>query len=122
MEPQDPFPKPFTVVLPVTVPPWPGRPAESPEPQPLKGLTGAQMSRFGLHDIQLDEESQRVYAAGLDGFVGVARGTGHTFELARGLALEVALAAQLREKQLRPDVGQHMGGALAALEAAGLLL
>jgi hypothetical protein len=122
--PQEILPKKFVTVLPISRPPWPTRKARFRfDLAPVEGLTQEQMARVFWHDVQVDPEAVKLTTAGLDGLVGVARGAGDTSEIARVLALEVALRIGLKEKQFRSDVGRHVQSALAELEGRfGVLL
>lgn len=126
------FPRRVAVTLPVTVPPWPNGGAaqhesalvrfEWPgrEPEEAKALSQLAFGQVAWHDVRVDAKARRLFVAGLDGLVGVARGTGDSVLLARGRALELAGALVLPEKQYRPDVAGGVEEVLARLEAAGI--
>ncbi len=122
--PQELLPKKFVTVLPMSRPPWPTRKARFRfEKVPVEGLTKEHMARVFWHDVPVDAEAGKLTTAGLDGLIGVARGAGDTSELARVLALEVALRISLPEKQFRSDAGSRVQALLAELEGRfGVLL
>jgi hypothetical protein len=106
----------YTVVLPVSIPPWPYVKSAGAEVYPVEGLTNQDMSRFFWHDIQVDSEHRELKSGGLDGLLGVSRGSGWSFELARQQALGQAFRLSVPEKQFRPDIGVWVPEALGTLE------
>ncbi len=116
------FPKRFTVVLPVTIPPWPltcdyrAKKVENIG----KNLTEAQFSNTYFHDIQV--EGTQVNTAGLDGLVAVAQGSGENLQFARHQALSIAHTLDLPEKQFRPDAAAMVDVELAQLESLGFFI
>ena len=116
-EPPQVAPTTYTVALPVTQPPWPVERAPGPAPVSLAGLTSDVAKRCFFHDIQL--RGGEVWTAGLDGMVAVAVGESRVSERARSMALAVAGALPLPQKQFRPDVGGSVPTALAGLEQLG---
>ncbi len=118
------LPSKFVTVLPVSRPPWPTRKARFRfDLVPVEGLTPEQMGRMFWHDVQVDQEAGTLTTAGLDGLVGVCRGSADTSELALARSLEVALRLALPEKQFRADAGRRTQSVLAELEQRfGVLL
>lgn len=102
--------KRYTVVVPVTVPPWPIR-CNVPSAVEKIEVPGPAAARVLWHDVTVKGE-----VAGLDGFVGVARGSGSTLWAAQREALMVADAISVPEKQVRRDVGGGVELVLAGLE------
>lgn len=112
----------YTVVLPVSVPPWPN-PQGSAEVVQIGGLPPQLQGWWFWYDMAPDDARQELWTAGLDGLVGVARGEGSQFETARLHAVGLAQQVQLPEKQYRPDVGLKVPVVLAQLERLfGLVL
>lgn len=74
-----------------------------------------------LHDFKLGPK-QSIETAGLDGLVGVVRGSANTLPLARARALDLLNRVQVPQKQFRPDAGAQVEQTLAALESLGLIL
>lgn len=105
----------YTVVLPVSIPPWPSLRGEA-EVQGLEDLHPSLQGKFFWYDITPDPETRALRTAGLDGLVAVARGEGGTFERARRTALALTQALPLHEKQYRPDVGSKVPEVLGLLE------
>jgi len=114
------YQKRYTVVLPVTMPPFPYPPLRQIEPgqHDILGLTPKQLGKFFWHDVQVRPEEKSLATGGLDGFVGVARGAAESLELARGTALGLASAVQLPQKQFRYDVGGLVPTVLQQLESS----
>jgi hypothetical protein len=110
----------FSVVAPVTVPPWPLEANVSSREVPLGPLTAEQQGSLFLHDVRVDMEARRLWVAGLDGLVGVARGCADVWELALARMQRVAGAVVVPEVQWRPDVGRTVPGVLGMLETVGL--
>jgi hypothetical protein len=110
------LPRRFTVAIPVSIPPWPNLDARGRPPRPVTGLTEPNMGQFFWHDVVIRQEARTIDTAGLDGLVGVARGSANTFYLARLLALGRAQQLRVEEKQFRPDVGESVPQVLATLE------
>jgi len=109
----------YVVALPVTIPPWPVWPVQSQAiaaTPVVEGLTKQELGKLFWHDVVVDAESQVLQGAGLDGLLGVARGSAHSFELARVQALDLANRIQVLGKQFRPDVGSSVPGVLGVLE------
>lgn len=109
----------FTVVCPVTVPPWPLEANVSSREVPLP-LTPSQQANLFLHDVRVDREAKQLWVAGLNGLIGVARGCADVWELAQARVRGVAGSVQVPEVQWRPDVGHSVPGVLAMLESVGL--
>jgi len=105
----------YTVVLPVSVPPWPN-PQGSAEVVQIGGLPPQLQGWNFFYDFEPHEDTQELWTAGLDGLVCIARGEGRSFETARMHALGVAQQIQLPEKQWRPDCGLRVPTVLAQLE------
>jgi hypothetical protein len=110
------LPKTYTVVVPVTVPPWPvacdQHSLESEVLAPKEALSQALW-----HDTRVVEG--KLLVAGLDGLVAVARGSAHGLGLARTRALAVATSIRVPQRQLRGDVGGLVERTLAHIETAG---
>ena len=107
----------FVFGLVLSRPPYPNNRARLARyPSPIGGLTDQQIARVFWHDVRIDEEDHSLSTAGLDGLVGVIRGSADTFALARGLALEVAGRVHLNAKQVRIDAGQRVDQVLGELE------
>lgn len=113
------FQKRFTVVIPVTVPPWPIECNAPSHEVPIEGLAPGQERHFFWHDVKVDEENRRLLVAGLDGLVGVARGVGSNLLLARHKALALASALRIPEKQFRTDAAGQVEQVLALFEQMG---
>jgi hypothetical protein len=113
----EPLPSRVVTVVPVSLPPWPLWEGAADEAVELKGLTPKQIGQVFWHDVQLDSSSRTLRSAGLDGLLGVTRGAAHSPQLSRSRALQLALALQVPEKQLRPDAGASVELVLAQLEA-----
>jgi len=117
--------KKYTLVTAVSVPPWPSKgqePAEkccihSPE-ENMPKLTEPWQARFFWHDVTIDKEKRQLWTAGLDGLVGVARGSGDTIDGARHRCMELLAAIQLPQKQYRTDAGAGLSAVLGGLEVA----
>jgi len=110
------LPTKFTVVLPVTRPPWPYPVMHSPGQSIIEGLTDEQIGQVFWHDAAVDQKRRTISTAGLDGLVGVVRGAADSFELAQARALKLAATMRFPEKQFRPDVGGVVRQTLAVLE------
>jgi hypothetical protein len=110
----------ITLVVPVSVPPWPGKEAAARAgvEVPAAVLKGGQVM---WHDFRMEEG--RAVTAGTDGLVGVVRASGRTWRRVRGEVVQRAgqLAAALPEAQWRPDAGQAGELVEAMLDARGLL-
>jgi hypothetical protein len=104
----------YTVVLPVSVPPWPIVGAQTAPVQPLAGLPPEAAAQYFWHDMRVGPEGMS--SAGLDGLLGVSRGAGYTLDLARRRAIERAALLQVPEKQFRADVGENVYTTLTQLE------
>ena len=104
----------FVTVIPVTVPPYPadGKAREFP----IEGLTPKDIANYFWHDVTVDKEGGKLDSAGLDGFLGVARGAAWSCELARARALQRAVAMQVPEKQFRVDAAARVGEWLGVIE------
>jgi hypothetical protein len=119
------FPSTFTVVLPVSMAPWPGRiDARGGWPQ-VEVPAAARKGDVFFHGIAFGDGKvwTGVPAEDADGgLVGVARGSAATLGLARGRALEQAaiLGEAIPDPQFRPDVGGSVEEVLATLERQGL--
>jgi hypothetical protein len=112
----------YTVVLPVSIPPWPN-PQGSAEVTRIGGLPPQLQGWNFWFDMAPNEERQELWTAGLDGLVCVTRGEGQSFETARMHAVGIAQQIQLPEKQFRGDVGLKVPVTLARLEQLfGLVL
>lgn len=105
----------YVVVVPVTMPPWPWPDGKAPE-VPVGGLTTQRQGQVFWHDVQVKDG--QLWTAGLDGLVGVCRGSAETPELARSRALDLAAAIDIPHKQYRPDAVQSLSMALSGLEQA----
>jgi hypothetical protein len=125
------FPKRFTQVVAVSVPPWPLRcnvsaPSIPIRQRPYEGnpegrLTPSLMNSLFFHDMKLlPKPSGEVMTAGLDGLVAVARGSGNHLGTAREQALRAAGALALPEMQLRGDAGGNAEQFLAFATEGGL--
>lgn len=112
------LPKKYVVVAPVTIPPWPAVTSGGCRKVEVSGLTPKYQGRCFWHDVKIDQESQTISTAGLDGMVAVVRGEGGTVEWARAQALELAMSIDLPEKQFRPDMAAGVAKALGGLEGA----
>ncbi len=110
------LPHAYSVVIPVTVPPWPVVGNVSSSPTEIEGPREAFSQAF-WHDSTL--QGERLMVAGLDGFVAVAHGEAQSLSLARRKAAAVAQAIGLPEKQVRFDTGEEVDGLVAVLEANG---
>lgn len=108
----------YSVVVPVTVPPWPVASNKTSAPSPVEAPREV-VGRASWHDTRLVGE--QLVVAELDGFVAVAKGSAQGLGLARRRALEVATAIGVPEKQLRPDVGAMVELVQAGLEGMGHL-
>lgn len=108
----------YTVVLPVSRPPWP---MDSGEPRPMvvfEGLPKETLRATFFHDIQIPGEG-KVQTAGLDGLVGVVQGSADTLLLARKKALTAAESLEMPERQVRSDTGARVEETLALMEEIG---
>jgi hypothetical protein len=108
--------KRFVVVVPVSIPPWPNQDARGRESRLVTGLSEPNMGQFFWHDVEIHRETREIHTAGLDGLIGIARGTADSHFLARLLAVERARQLQVEEKQFRPDVSEGVPAVLALLE------
>jgi hypothetical protein len=106
----------FVVAVPMSLPPWPNRDAAPAAQVPLNGLSQDQLGKVWWHDVQFDPANHRLQTAGLDGLLGIAIGSAHSFALAQGHALEVATTLGVAEKQYRLDAGQSVQAVLGLLE------
>lgn len=107
---------PFTVGLTVTQPPWPS--VGQPVPPRVELALGPETTKtLFLHDVVVD--GGRVFTAGCDGLVGVARGVGRSLGRARAGALATAGALRFPERQARGDVASQVEAAVGALEGLG---
>ncbi len=79
-------------------------------------LTDQYQSRFFFHDVTVDLDKHELWTAGLDGLVGVARGSGGTVDSARHRCLELLNAIELPQKQFRTDVGAQANSVLGTLD------
>tara|TARA_Y100000310_G_scaffold314035_2_gene363046 strand:+ start:6637 stop:7617 length:981 start_codon:yes stop_codon:yes gene_type:complete len=116
--------KQYTVVVPVSIPPWPlhVKSAEAnvyAETRNLDGTNAAVRQRLLLHDVKRTERG--LSTAGLDGLIGVACGSGNTLSMAKLQALGTAGAIQVAEKQFRTDVGGKVEGFQVLLEGIDLV-
>jgi hypothetical protein len=115
---EPPMPSRYVVVLPVSVPPWPMRVQAGQAPARVEVDLPREMHRHVFfHDIEIGPDAVRT--AGLDGLVGVVRGSAQNLHLARSRALAVAIQMGVPEKQYRSDAGQVSEWALARLEELG---
>lgn len=112
------FPHRYTVVVPVSVPPWPTMGSVLPAEQQVQ-IGDEAAGRVFWHDVAIDEGARVMKVAGVDGLIGVARGSADSMTLARIRAYSTVGAMQVWEKQARLDVGQGVEDDLAKLEAAG---
>lgn len=108
------FPHRFTVVLAVSIPPWPLRCDVKPETPPIPPEVVKTGAVF-LHDMRVEEDGPR--GAGTDGLIGVARWSAHSLKLAQQRVREIAAAMELPQAQWRPDVGGKVETVLAGIEA-----
>jgi hypothetical protein len=110
----------FTVVVPVTVAPWP-TPCDYKGPSIPLSLPKDVVDNILWHDVRIEDGG--LATAQLDGLVGVAYGGAQSLTLARQRALARAseLGKALPGRQLRPDVGNGVEAVLAGLEERGLL-
>jgi len=106
----------FTVAVHVSQAPWPHRTQDPWAEVEIQGLSDDLMGRVFWHDVRVDQNARTVQTAGLDGWVGVARGAGDSFELAQSRALGVAGAMVFPEKQFRMDAGARVRHVLGLLE------
>jgi hypothetical protein len=112
-------PRPFTVALPVTQPPYPVRGAPGPGSVSLAGLVKEQSIHCYFHDVMV--EGAEIRTAGINGFVAVVAATGASLHSAQVKALGVAQSLPLPEKQFRMDVGGMVNAALGSLELLGYI-
>lgn len=115
--------KRFTVVAPVSVPPWPrinNERAEQAEVMLPEEEEAAKLVRSSIywHDVRVD--GGKLMVAGVDGLVGVVHQNASQFELARSRVITYAGAVGLSEPQRRSDVGVLVPTILASLESVGL--
>ena len=117
----------FTVVVPVSVPPWPmgGLQAEismnrSSKPHSIPNEGVVDTGQVFFHDMRVRDHEAQI--AGTDGLVGVVQGSANTLSLARKRALQVAANFRLPEMQFRVDAGSQVEGVLVRLEEAGLVV
>lgn len=111
----------YTVVLPVSVPPWPS-PGTSGREVKIEGVPPQIQGWFFWYDVQMRENPPELWTAGLDGLVGVARGEGENFETARLHAVGLAGQLWVPERQFRGDAGGRVALTLAQLENLGVVL
>ena len=112
----------YTVVVPVSIPPWPN-PQGAAQVVKIDGLPPQLQQWNFFYDVDPHEDTQELWTAGLDGLVCVTRGEGSQFETARLHALGIAQQIQMPEKGYRPDVGLRVPVVLAQLERLfGLVL
>jgi len=109
----------FSIVAPVTTPPWPIECNVASRQVEFQASPEVQRNLF-LHDVRVDQGARKLYVAGLDGFVAVARGCGEVWDLAVQRLHQVVQGVVLPEKQWRPDSGAGVMPVLCSLEAAGL--
>jgi hypothetical protein len=106
----------FTTGIVVSQPPWPS--VGQPVPPSVELAIQPQFTKnIFFHDIMVS--GGKVFTAGVDGLIGVARGTGRSLGKARGVALAVAGAMAFPERQARVDVGASVETVLVALEEMG---
>lgn len=110
------LPQQYVVVVRLTRPPWPYPVMHSPGQHEIEGLDDVQSGSVFWHDVTVDQGHRKLSTCGLDGMVGIARGSAASFELAQAKALAIAAAVQFPEKQYRTDVGGNVRKALALLE------
>jgi len=109
----------FTVVVPVSIPPYPYRAASSersanlPIPEPA-----VQCGKVFWHDMCVEDGV--VKTAGLDGLVGVVRASADNLSLALAQVRGWAGLFRLPELQVRVDVGASVDHWLGQLESVGL--
>jgi hypothetical protein len=106
----------YSVAVPVTVPPWPLRCDRTSQEQPVR-VAPEVLGNVTWHDVRVSGGELQV--AGLDGFVGVARGRAQSLTLARRRAVATAEAVPLSERQFRPDAGSRVQTVLETLAEAG---
>lgn len=102
----------------VTVPPYPFSSGRAEEPRGILIESKELTKRMFFHDLQLNGEE--ITTAGLDGLVAIVRGSGRSFQVARGELLRVANAIQVREKQFRTDAGLQTEQVYSYLQELGL--
>jgi hypothetical protein len=110
------LPYKYTVVAPLSIPPWPNDGAAGAAKVPIKGLTPQWQGRFFWHDMEMNPAERSIGSAGIDGLLGVGVGSGQTFELARARCLELLQTAQVPDKQFRPDLGAQVPMLMGLLE------
>jgi hypothetical protein len=112
------LPKKVVAVVPVSLPPWPDHyTVGSRAGVEVGGLTPKQVAQIFWHDVQLDSETRTITSGGLDGLLGIARGSADTALLAVLKARTLVQAISVEEKQYRPDFGAAVESTLAQLEA-----
>lgn len=112
--------KQFITAVPISVPPWPTICSIRPNPRPVGGLTNDDLASIFLHDFELGEDKE-LKMSGLDGLLGVVRGSGDDVLEAREAAVRLAAKIEMGEKQFRVDAGVSVYQVLNALEKTGLL-
>jgi hypothetical protein len=118
------LPKRYVVGAIVSVPPWPGRPADPGFSRPIlvrpREIDPAivRASTF-WHDMQVEGDTART--VGLDGLVAVVRGAGDTLPSARVRCWIRTESIQIPERQYRADAGTTAERFLELLEAQGKL-
>lgn len=119
------FPHKYVVVAPLSVPPWPTACNVNANPAPLLTTQGEPfpkdlLKHFFFHDVVVEEEGVRL--AGIDGLLGVVRGSANNLQLAQQRALNLLQHTGLPERQFRQDLATTTGVALAHLEGMGFQL
>ena len=110
--------KPFTMALPVSVPPYPTSCNVNAPKVEIYNLSRELMKSVFFHDISL--EDKKIWVQGTDGLVGVVTGSGNSYDMAQSRVLSVAASLQLPQKQYRTDIGAGLGSVLVGLEHLGL--
>lgn len=109
----------FTVVLPMSVPPYPHRAAvgQSADSLPIPPAA-VKSGKFYWHDMAVVDGV--VQTAGLDGLVAVVRASANSFRLVNNRLLAYGKLLDLPQLQVRLDVGNQVEFLLATLEERGL--
>jgi hypothetical protein len=110
------FPKRFVTCVSVTIPPWPNGGSKASEVEII--VPQEVLGNMWFHDMQVS--GKVVSTAGLDGFVAVVRGSGDTLDMSRRVALTLASAVNVPERQFRLDAGGQVQQVLMNLEQLGV--
>lgn len=101
---------PFTVGLPVWVPPY---------PYTASRLQPVQLAAVPQIPMDVAQGARGLESGVLDGMLGICTGRGKTFEHARSYSLSNAQSLQAAQATWRLDVGQQVPAALSRLETLG---